>query len=436
MRRVRLALVLVGVGCALLVIPISSFGAAGRAQGSLSCSLAGSWSQSTPGIGSSTWDVKADGTATEDRLGMATGKATLSGSVLRITWETGSWEGVYEWKLKPNCESESGSVTFTAGPRAGQKRASKLTGYAAATKTKTEPPAPGKCRKLSSRRTGPECEYTVSYKFSLKTLFGAATGHGKLVGTSVNDLTSPDVASDAEENTIRVGDGRTTNIVLEVDKGLWGHNKGATPSLLLVARVHKSTMPRCKRGAIVKLGLVKGESASQSATPSGDRVYTFHSSDSDCRLARYLYPSEDAPAFPTGESSYHVVVTAGGQRFQSTWRVTVTKEGTISGTSGWTCCPGTRNDPLSGGAKEGNVGIVEIVRDCKGQGNAGACSQTYVASDINDGRITGAWTGTGGQGGFEMTCQVGACKRAVQMAAAVSKGYSASISIQIQVRTR
>lgn len=52
------------------------------------CKLAGSWPQTTTDVGSSTWVITAGGQARERGLGAAVGTASLSGSVLTITWST------------------------------------------------------------------------------------------------------------------------------------------------------------------------------------------------------------------------------------------------------------------------------------------------------------------------------------------------------------
>ncbi len=79
------------------------------------CTLAASWTQDTPGIGSTTWDIKSDGTATETGIGYATGKATLNGNKLHIDWKTGTgYSGYYEWTLDENC-SGKGTLVFKTG---------------------------------------------------------------------------------------------------------------------------------------------------------------------------------------------------------------------------------------------------------------------------------------------------------------------------------
>jgi hypothetical protein len=94
------------------------------------CKLAGTWSQTTTDVGSTTWTIAADGKAKETGLGNASGTATLAGSVLTITWTTAdAWAGVYRWTLTPTC-SGTGTLTFTKGPRAGTVLASTVRGSA------------------------------------------------------------------------------------------------------------------------------------------------------------------------------------------------------------------------------------------------------------------------------------------------------------------
>ncbi len=83
------------------------------------CKLAGTWSQTTDTVGSTTWRTFADRKAQESGLGNATGRATLAGSVLTITWTTADgWGGVYRWTLDKTCRGQ-GTLSFTKGPRAG-----------------------------------------------------------------------------------------------------------------------------------------------------------------------------------------------------------------------------------------------------------------------------------------------------------------------------
>ncbi len=84
--------------------------------------------------------------------------------------------------------------------------------------------------------------------------------------------------------------------------------------------------------------------------------------------------------------TYHI--TQG--QWQSTWKITVVN-GSITGTSEWTCCPGHRVDPLRGKI-EGNRVIIE--RDCSKQGYGSVCKQTYVGY-FNNGKISGPCSGTG-----------------------------------------
>lgn len=80
------------------------------------CALAGTWSHSTSGVGSSSWTITDSGMATESGLGGATGTASLSGKNLRIDWKTSNgWSGFYEWNLDSDCRSGDGKLVFQSG---------------------------------------------------------------------------------------------------------------------------------------------------------------------------------------------------------------------------------------------------------------------------------------------------------------------------------
>ena len=80
------------------------------------CKLQGIWTQDTPGIGSTDWIIESDGTANEKGIGYAKGKATLSGNVLHIDWQTSTgYSGYYEWTLGDNCSSVKGTLVFKTG---------------------------------------------------------------------------------------------------------------------------------------------------------------------------------------------------------------------------------------------------------------------------------------------------------------------------------
>jgi len=82
-----------------------------------SCTAVGTWDQKTDNIGRTTWAIKAGGAAQESGIGNATGTATFSSHVLRITFVADDQvtTGVYAWTLSPNCSTGSGTLTFT-GP--------------------------------------------------------------------------------------------------------------------------------------------------------------------------------------------------------------------------------------------------------------------------------------------------------------------------------
>ncbi|MBK8518991.1 MAG: hypothetical protein IPL55_22720 [Saprospiraceae bacterium] len=80
------------------------------------CKLDGSWTQDTPGVGSTVWEIKSDGTANERGIGYANGKAYLYGNILHIDWQTNTgYSGYYEWTLDGNCSSGIGTLVFKTG---------------------------------------------------------------------------------------------------------------------------------------------------------------------------------------------------------------------------------------------------------------------------------------------------------------------------------
>lgn len=83
-----------------------------------SSTAAGTWEQTTPGIGLTTfWTIMPGGRAQEAGGGSAAGMATRAGRVLRITFVAadGVTRGVYEWNLTPGGGSGTGTLRFT-GP--------------------------------------------------------------------------------------------------------------------------------------------------------------------------------------------------------------------------------------------------------------------------------------------------------------------------------
>jgi hypothetical protein len=94
-----------------------------------SCTAIGRWDHQTEDIGGTSWRIEQGGAATETGIGNATGTATFSGHVLRITFVASDQvtTGVYEWTLSPNCQTGSGSLTLT-GPasRVGERHVSKV----------------------------------------------------------------------------------------------------------------------------------------------------------------------------------------------------------------------------------------------------------------------------------------------------------------------
>ena len=88
-----------------------------RVAWAVGCTAVGTWDQMTDNIGGTTWTIKPGGAAQETGIGNATGTATLSSHVLRITFiaDDQVTTGVYAWTLSPNCSTGSGTLTFT-GP--------------------------------------------------------------------------------------------------------------------------------------------------------------------------------------------------------------------------------------------------------------------------------------------------------------------------------
>ncbi|NOY21929.1 MAG: hypothetical protein GXO70_00250 [Acidobacteria bacterium] len=87
---------------------------------------------------------------------------------------------------------------------------------------------------------------------------------------------------------------------------------------------------------------------------------------------------------------YKVETRVNGTLYDSAWTLLV-RNGKITGTSTWPCCPGPRTDAMKGKVT-GNT--VVIKRDCSGQGWNGGCIQTYTGK-MNGNRIEGTATGTG-----------------------------------------
>jgi hypothetical protein len=78
------------------------------------CKLGSTWSNVAPS-GSSIWTISSDGTAVENGMGNARGRAVLSGHKLVITWRTTLNQGTYAIILNQACTAGSGTVTITGG---------------------------------------------------------------------------------------------------------------------------------------------------------------------------------------------------------------------------------------------------------------------------------------------------------------------------------
>jgi hypothetical protein len=82
------------------------------------CKLASTWSNVAP-AGSSIWTISSNGTAVENGMGNARGRAVLSGHNLVITWQTTTSQGTYAITLSQDCTAGNGTVIITAGPYSG-----------------------------------------------------------------------------------------------------------------------------------------------------------------------------------------------------------------------------------------------------------------------------------------------------------------------------
>ena len=80
------------------------------------CTLASVWSATVSELGQSTWTISDDGTAVEQGLGNARGRATLSGKTLTIQWRAGEVTGDYVVSLNDDCSAGTGQVRWLSGP--------------------------------------------------------------------------------------------------------------------------------------------------------------------------------------------------------------------------------------------------------------------------------------------------------------------------------
>ena len=98
------------------------------------CTALGTWDHDTEGIGSTRWEIQSGGAAKETGIGNATGTATFTGHVLRITFVASDQvtTGVYSWTLSANCLTGQGTLEFTGPPsRVGESHVSKVRRFAA-----------------------------------------------------------------------------------------------------------------------------------------------------------------------------------------------------------------------------------------------------------------------------------------------------------------
>jgi hypothetical protein len=107
----RVAALLVGLALVAAAISPAPSGAV------TACFKEGSWHQTTEEVGSTTWTIDSNGKAQEDRLGRASGDATLENGVLTIVWKTPDdrYAGTYRWTLNAQCGG-TGELNFTKTP--------------------------------------------------------------------------------------------------------------------------------------------------------------------------------------------------------------------------------------------------------------------------------------------------------------------------------
>jgi hypothetical protein len=94
------------------------------------CKLGSAWSNVAP-AGSSVWTISSDGTALENGMGNARGRAVLSGRRLVITWRTTLNQGTYAITLNQACTAGSGTVAVVGGLLNGQVFSTTFTAMAA-----------------------------------------------------------------------------------------------------------------------------------------------------------------------------------------------------------------------------------------------------------------------------------------------------------------
>jgi len=108
----------------------------------------------------------------------------------------------------------------------------------------------------------------------------------------------------------------------------------------------------------------------------------------------YIDPGGQAAMPPSSadpkscQASYEATVYTGGNHATSTWTLR-SNNGTLSGTSKWSCCPGPRVDALKGSVRHNQL---TLERECGGNGQPAGCIQVYMAT--MDGSITGTWSGS------------------------------------------
>ena len=89
--------------------------------------------------------------------------------------------------------------------------------------------------------------------------------------------------------------------------------------------------------------------------------------------------------------TYQVKTWYEGREYPSEWALQVAGS-TVKGSSGWSCCPGPRTDPLANGLIDGDRFVIE--RNCTGQGTDAPCLQVYQGT-LKGQVIEGAFTMNG-----------------------------------------
>lgn len=158
-----------------------------------------------------------------------------------ITYSDGSFSGKYTTDARPP----------TTGPYTGSFK--EHFGGDGAVEKKPKGSCPALRRPSAStslREAEPECEFTVVFDFGFKKhVLENVSGHGRVTGTSLTKLKPVELASDDDENLIRIKR-NGTRIVLDVTSASYRAPKqsGNAWNLILVTTVFRSNDPKCPQG--------------------------------------------------------------------------------------------------------------------------------------------------------------------------------------------